>query len=371
MKPIHKILLIVPAIGLVFSSCSPKPGNEGETNNSNQPLETAAPASKVQSVEVVNPKKQSFNAETIITGKAMPNQKVMLYAMEGGFVKSIRKDIGDYVRKGEVIAELSNPELPGILAHKKVLRDGKKITYDRLESIRQKTPAITPLQAVDDAKTEYLALEAEIKAIQTRINMLVIRAPFSGTITRRMVDPGALVQSGLTESNPQALVEIQETSPIRLTIPLPETDIAAVQKGMEVMVNFPDLQGSAFPAKISRSTGALDPESGTMQVEIDLENEKGVIKPGMYAKVQMALGSRKDVLSLPVTSQVMYQNQATVLVVDDGVVSRVAIRKGLSNKDYFEVLNTEITEKSMVIVQGKGLVKPGETVNPVNKSQQP
>ncbi len=69
--------------------------------------------------------------------------------------------------------------------------------------------------------------------------------------------------------------------------------------------------------------------------------------------------------SPPVTSQWIFQNQTFVLIVDNDVVTRIPLRKGLSNKDYFEVLNPEITENSLVIVQGKGLVKPGQTVKTV------
>jgi multidrug efflux pump subunit AcrA (membrane-fusion protein) len=104
-----------------------------------------------------------------------------------------------------------------------------------------------------------------------------------------------------------------------------------------------------------------------MQVEIDLDNKDGKLKPGLYAKVQMELNSRKEVLSVPVTAQVMFQNEACLLLVNDGIVERVPARKGLTNKDFFEVMNPAVTDKSQVIVQGKGLVKPGDRVEAVVK----
>jgi len=104
-------------------------------------------------------------------------------------------------------------------------------------------------------------------------------------------------------------------------------------------------------------------------VEIDLDNSDSKIKPGMYAKALIRVTSREGVISLPITAQSIFQNQPFVLVVNDNTVERVALRKGLANKDYFEVLNSEITENSLVIVQGKGLVKTGQVVNPVLKSE--
>ena len=324
---------------------------------------------KIQSVEVVNPQQRSFTADILISGTARPNQKVVVYAMESGYVQNVLVDIGDNVAKGQVIAELSNPELARQLEEKHAQLDAHKSTYDRLKSIQEKTPALTTTQLVEDAEAAYLASKAAVSAIQDRLSFLQVKAPFSGKITRRMVDNGALVQSGLTQSNPQGIVEIQDISPIRLTIPLPESDIVSIQKGTEVEVTFPELAGEPLLAKVSRMAGALDPASKTLQVEIDIDNSDGKIKPGMYAKATVKISSREGVISLPVTAQCIFQNQPFVLVIEDNVVKRVPLRKGLSSKDYFEVLNPEITESSLVVIQGKGLVNEGQTVTPVLKRE--
>lgn len=326
---------------------------------------------KVQTVEVVRPMQRSFSAEVLITGTARPNQKVMIYAMESGFVQAMQKDIGDLVRKGEVIAMLVNPELLRAYEMKKAQLNAKQSVYERLKSVQAQTPALTPIQMVEEAEADYLSAKAEWNAIQDRLNFLNVKAPFTGKITQRLIDEGALVQSGLTQSSPQGIAELQEVSPIRLTLPLPESDIAAIDKGMKVTVTFPELPGEAFSATVSRTAGALDPASKTMQVEIDINNGKGLIKPGMYAKAVMQISSRVGVLSLPVTAQTVYQNQLFVFVVnEENKIERIPLRKGLSNKDYFEVLNPELTENSFVVVQGKGLVEPGQIVKPVLKEMQ-
>lgn len=352
------------ALTLIMASCG-----TGQDDDTASTTDAVFEKSKIQSVEVVKPQQRSFITEILISGTAHPNQKVILHAMVSGYVEKIHKDIGDIVHKGEVIAELKNPDLVEEYEKKKAQLDAKKSIYERLKSTHEKTPALTPLQTVEDAEAEYLSVKAAVNAAQNRLSFLRIRAPFTGTITRRMVDHGALVQSGLTEDNPQGIVELQEINPIRLTIPLPESDIADVKKGMEVIVTFPELPGDSFKAKVSRTAGALDPASKTMQIEIDIDNPEGFIKPGMYAKVLMMISNRQGVLSLPVTAQWIYQDLPFVLMVKDDKVHRIPLRKGLSNKDYFEVLNPEITKNSLVIIQGKGLVQPGQIVNPVIKSE--
>lgn len=364
MKPIrHKNIVVgLLAASLFISSC-----NRGQQNGSGSTADAASGNNKIQSVEVVKPQQRSFVAEVLITGTARPNQKVTIYTMESGYVQNIFMDIGDTVRKGEVIAELANPELVRQYEQNKAQLKAKKSIYERLESIHEKTPAITPLQLVEDAEAEYFSVEASLNAIKDRMNFLSVKAPFAGIIAKRFVDHGALVQSGLTEDNPQGIAELQEISPIRLTVPLPESDATAIEKGMDVTVTFPELPGESFQAKVSRTAGALEPASKTMQIEIDIDNPNGFIKPGMYAKALMQISRRESVLSLPVTAQWIFQNQLFVLIVKDDKVERVPLRKGLSNKDYFEVLNPEITESSLVIVQGKGLVQPGQIVKPVLK----
>ncbi|PCH65587.1 MAG: hypothetical protein COC01_09515 [Bacteroidetes bacterium] len=325
-------------------------------------------STKIQRVEVVVPKERSFNAELLITGTAMPNQKVMLHTMESGYVRVVHKDIGDLVYKGAVIVELDNPELYRM--HEKLMAqvEAKKAVYERLKLTMEKTPDLTPKQVLEDAEAEYLSVRAELNAIEDRQGFLKVVAPFKGIISRRLVDHGALVQSGMSNTDATAIVEIQELDPIRLTIPLPETDADAVTKGMKVLVTFPGLPGESYEVKVSRTAGVLDFASKTMQVEIDIANPDGKIKPGMYAKVIMQISSLEDVLSLPVTAQVMYEDEFFVLVVKENRVERIPLRKGLFNKDFFEVLNPEIGAESQVIIQGKGLVKPGHIVDAVLKN---
>jgi multidrug efflux pump subunit AcrA (membrane-fusion protein) len=106
-----------------------------------------------------------------------------------------------------------------------------------------------------------------------------------------------------------------------------------------------------------------------MQVEIDLENPDGKILSGMYAKALLQINSRENILSLPMIAKVSHKNEAYILAVVEGKVKRLPIKIGLSNQDYFEVLNDEITSETQVIVQGKSLVKPEQIVEPIVKQE--
>ena len=334
------------------------------TESSSSDPSTASADQKIQIVQVVNPLKKTFTEGALITGSAEPNQQVMLYAMESGYVQTMHKDIGDAVRKGDVIATLENPQLSGDFQEKNAMLSSKKSTYERLKSTYETTPAITPLQLVETAEGEYFSLKASVEAAQSRLGKLKVRAPFSGIITQRYLDKGALVQSGLSQSNPQAIVQIQETNPVRIKIPLPAADMAGANVGMDVSVAFPVLSDETIKAKITRTSGVLDASSKTMQIEIDIPNKDGKIKPGMYAKVQFLDVFKEDVLSLPTKAKSIEKEGAFLYAVKDNKVMRIPLEIGLSSKDYFEVLNSDIDENTSFIVEGKGLVKDGQIVAP-------
>ena len=338
-------------------------------NNQEKETQQTATNDKIQKVEVVKPQNRSFIAEVLITGTARPNQITTLYAMESGMLMQMRKDIGDGVKQGEVLAVLENLELLQQQMKWQAETKAKKSNYERLNSVYEKTPALTNIQMVENTEAEYLSAKANLDGVNNRIGFLTIKAPFSGIITKRFVDKGAMIQSGLSQSNPQALFELQEINPIRLTIPVPESDAVGIQKGMDVEVTLPELSGKSFMAKVSRTSNVLDPMSKTMQVEIDLENPDGKILSGMYAKVLMQIESRENILSLPIIAKVSHKNEDYVLAAVDGKVKRLPVKIGLSNQDYFEVLNDEITFETQVIVQGKGLVKPDQIVEPILKQE--
>ena len=323
----------------------------------------------IQTVEVVYATNRSFSAEVLITGTARPNQMVELFAMESGVLSAINKDIGDQVNKGEVLAVLDNPELLQQELKLVVECEVRKTNYNRLKGIFDQTPALITIQQLEIAEGEYLASKAKLSAMKSRLSFLIIKAPFSGVITHRYVDIGALVQSGLSQNNTTSIFQIQDISPIRLTLMVPESDASLIKKGTSVEFVFPELSGESIKSNISRLSRVLDEKSKTMQVEIDVPNKAGNIIPGMYAKVNLMLDSKENRLSLPVSSKIRYKNEDYVLVVENQKIKRVPVKIGLSDNTFFEVLNSEINDNSIVVLKGKGLVNQGQTVKTILKQE--
>ena len=382
---------------LVFAcSCKNevKPSQKSESNQDHS----------IQIVGTVFPTERTFSSDVSITGTAMPFQKVNVHALVSGYVGSIIKDIGDYVQKGGVIAHLKNPEIHHSLKEAeanlkraeaeiiqaeanrnkwKALSNSKNIILERLESTYKKAPNLVLASDVDNSRGEYEsafanyksaeagiavakgrkeAAEASLNAMKVRQEMLIVKAPFSGIVTKRYVDNGATVLSGLESTDAMPLVTMQDVSKIRLTVQLPEADAANVSVGNVIKVSFPEVSNEIITAKISRSANTLDPQSKTMQVEIDIDNKDGKLKPGMYAKVIINALSRKGKLTVPVSAKKLIDDVFHLLVVQDGIVKAIRLNQGLEGRDYVEVLNKEITATSQIIIQGKNLVKEGQRV---------
>ncbi len=340
-----KTKIFITLLTFLLLSCSDSENQQSEKTIQNE---------KNPNVKVVNPQQRSFTSTLHIIGNALPNKQVNIHAMEGGFLSDLKKDIGDKVQKGDVLAVLNNPELTRELEINKVAKQVAEANYLRFKKVIAKTPELTTLQ------------EFEKVATANRDSLLTIRAPFSGVITTRNVELGALIQSGINNTNTAALFEIMDMKIIRLTIALPETEVDNISKGMQAEISFTELPGEQFSAQVSRMANAIDNRTKTMQVQLDIPNRNGKIKAGMYANVAIQLQSTGDKISLPNEVLIAIKSEFFILQVKDGIVKRTLIKKGLSNTQFFEVLSNEITENSKIIIEGKAMVKAGMQVKAVN-----
>ena len=352
-----KTKILLTLFSLAILACS---------DGTQQQDESTSLAVKIPNVKVVNPEQRSFTSTLQIIGNAMPNKQVNIHAMEGGFLSELKKDIGDKVKKGDVLAVLNNPELTRELEINKVAKQVAEANYLRFKKVITKTPELTTLQEFEKVEATYLMANAKYKATTNRDSLLSIRAPFSGVITARNVELGALIQSGINNSNTIALFEIMDMEIIRLTVALPETEVDNISKGMQAKISFTELPGQTFSVHVSRLANAIDNRTKTMKVQLDIPNRNGKIKAGMYANVEIQLQSTGDKISLPNEALIVVKSEFFILQVRDGIVKRTLIKKGLSNTQFFEVLSNEINENSKVIVEGKAMVKAGMQVKAVN-----
>ncbi|RMG45655.1 MAG: efflux RND transporter periplasmic adaptor subunit, partial [Acidobacteria bacterium] len=258
----------------------------------------------------------------------------------------------------------------------------KKITYERLQSVRQEEPDVLSQQRVDEARAAFDVAQAMVavaesqiavaesevaraEANRARLTKLMeyarIRAPFNGVVTKRYVDPGALIQRALSQKDVSPIVTIARTDRLRLVIDVAESDVPYARPGRSVTFTVDALPDRVFKGTLTRVARALDPKTRTMRAEIDVANHKGVLHPGMYAHVTLVLERRKGVLTVPAEALLIEGGRTSVYTVRDGRARRIIVERGLDDGIRVEIIGG-LTERDPVIIGGHQAVHDGTPV---------
>lgn len=321
-----------------------------------------------------------------LSAEFRPYQEVSVHAKVAGYVRSIRVDVGDHLRRGETIATLEIPELgddlrkatAGTQAAREEMRraqahhDEVHVAAQRLSQVATQRPNLVAQQDLDGARDQDEAADAALAAarlnveeslanesrMHTMFGYGVISAPFDGVVTRRYADTGALIQAG-TSSNTQAMpvVSLAEDRLLRLVFPVPESALPFVRQGTPVQIEVQAV-GTTTSGKVARLSGQVDRETRTMQTEVDVPNPDLKLTPGMYASVTIALEQRTNALSVPVRA---LSGGTAMAIGADGSLEQRQVRLGLETPERVEILEG-LKESELVVVGGRAQLRAGDHV---------
>jgi RND family efflux transporter MFP subunit len=340
-------------------------------------------------VAVVKAGRENIVQDMWLTAEFRPFQQVSLHAKVAGYLKEISVDVGDVVKAGQKIAELEVPELSDELtkaqfAYQASLQDVKRaqadfeqadVVYQRLTGVAKDNPKLVAQQELDNAKAKRDAAngalgaakqhveeaQSEVNKTKTLLDYTIITVPFGGIITKRYVDPGALIQAGIS-SNSQAmpLVDLAEQDLLRLVFPVPESAAPLVQTGETVEIRVSALN-QTFQGKISRFSGKVDADTRTMHTEVDVKDPERHYKPGMYAFVRLTLHEAKNALVVPVQSLQTGEKTTVFILNSQGVIEQRPVTVGLETPDLTQITDG-LAEGELVIVGSRSGARPGQKV---------
>jgi RND family efflux transporter MFP subunit len=294
-----------------------------------------------------------------LPGEILPYLSVAVRAKVAGYVERIVVDRGSAVKQGDLLAELSAPELQPQIAganSKALAAEADRLqaeaqlaaaeaTFERLKKAAETPGAIAGneiVQAekqVDAARAVVRARRQEVDAAQSAARALqdlqaylTIAAPFDGVVTERMVHPGALVGAG-----DQPLVTIQQVSRLRLVVSVPEEYSGGVAQGAAVPFHVPAHPERAYSGTVARIAHALDPQTRTMPVELEVSNRDGSLAPGMYPTVKWPVRSAQPALFVPRSSVVTTTERTFVIRDHEGRAEWVDVKKGPVDGDLMQV----------------------------------
>ena len=342
-----------------------------------------------------------------IASEFQPFQEVDVYAKVSGYIQKLYVDYGTRVKQGQLLAVLEIPELQQQLrqdeasvrrsdqeltrAHDDLNRAQSAytvahLTYTRLADVQKSRPELVAQQEIDVAKGKDLEADADVSAQkaalaaaeeallaakaalgkdQAMFDYARMTAPFDGVITQIYARTGALLPAG-TSSNKgdSALCRLAQNSLLRLVIPVPERAVPIIRIGQSVAVAVSGVD-RAFEGKIVRFSDQIDTATRTMHTEVDVQNPKYELVPGMYASVKIPLHSAAKVLTLPIQAvQAGEAGKGTVLLVDgNNKIESRNVALGLQSATDIEV-TSGLQENETVIFGAQGQFKNGELVSP-------
>lgn len=304
-----------------------------------------------------------------LPAELIPYEQADLYAKVQGFVRSMKVDIGDRVKKGQTLAIIEAPEVDtrvseaeAALQAAKAKWAGSRDHFERLyRASRAKTPGIVAPVDLERSRNQMLADSASYEASRKQAQAyrevsgyLQIAAPFDGVITARKADPGALV------STQAMLLTIQHNQTLRLRVAVPEIYVAAASVSPDIDFRVDAYPSQRFPAVLTRKTETIDPATRTELWEFRVDNSSRQLKAGAFAYVKLNLERRGLSFMVPPSAIASTQERKFVIRVQEGKAEWLDVRQGITTDKGIEIFG-DLRKGDTVLVKATDERKPGSS----------
>ncbi len=311
-----------------------------------------------------------------------------LYARVDGYVAQWNVDIGDKVKKGQVLATIETPELDAQLASaqarlkaagdlvesRKADADFAKTTYARWrdsphgvvseqEREAKKAGFESAVARLNEAQAQVTLDKADVDHYTALTEFKQVVAPYDGTITKRRIDIGNLVTAG-SSANTTPLYKIAQNNPMRVFIDVPQRDAGDMKVGVTARITASNIPGRVFEGRIARTAEAIDPQARTLTTEVDLPNPDLALVPGMFVDVSFDIPT-EGWIQIPASALIFRSSGPEVAVIDKE--RHVAYRKVSIARDNGNAvqIGSGLTEGDQVALNISKQIREGETVEPV------
>ncbi len=355
----------------------------------------------VPGVYVLRPTAES-DAGLVLAGTTQAIQDAVIYARTSGYLSRRYVDIGDHVRAGQLLAEIASPEVEQQLSQSRAnLRQSERnldlqrasldlarITMDRYKAAdAEKAVAIEALDqsvgAFRTAQAAVAAAEANVESNRANVRQLEqmtsfqrVLAPFSGTVTQRNVDVGALITAGSPTDNTavaptsvtgaaNGLFEVAQADRLRVFVNVPQAFAPNVRAGLPVSVTVRGQLEAPVAAFVTRTSSALDPGTRTLLSQVDIPNPSGRLLPGMFVYVNFKIAPSGTRWRIPATAVIFDGRGSRVAVVGpQDKVHFQAVEIGRDFGDAFDV-QAGLQGQETIVRQPTVALQEGQIVRPI------
>jgi len=331
-------------------------------------------------VEVVHATLIASDSELVLPGTLRAYVESPIYARTSGYLKVWYKDIGSRVKKGDLLAEIDTPEIDQQLEQARADLSTEKanfelaaITNTRYQSLL-KTNSIAQ-QDADNAKGNQAMRKASVESSEANVKRLEemkafqrVYAPFSGVITKRNVDPGNLINAGNGGTSVKEMFDLAQIDPLRVYVSVPQTYAPSIHSGLKACLQVTEYPARKFCGEVVRTANTIDPDTRTLNTEVDVPNPEGTLLPGSYAEVHFQAKLSGERLLLPLNA-LLFRPEGTMAGVV-GADNQIVLKKVAIGRDFgtkVEVLQG-ITPEDSVVINPPDSLEQGEKVAVKTKS---
>jgi len=336
----------------------------------------------IPTVAVVHPTAEKPTEELILPGTLQAYEESPIYARTNGYLLRWYKDIGSHVTKGELLADIDTPEVDQELMQARANReqivaqlDLAKINANRYVELR-KTDSVSQQEAdqqtsgYQQAQANLAAADANVRRLEQLESFKHVYAPFSGVLTKRNVDPGALINAGsIGGAAGKELFDIARVDPLRVYVSVPQNYAPAIKVGLEAVVTLPEFPAQKFGGAVVRTAEAIDLTTRTLLTEVDVPNRDGSLLPGSFGEVHFRAGVKAQGVTIPVNAMLFRQEGPQAAVVDaDGKVHLRRITIGHDYGTTLEILGG-VQLEDRIIINPSDSLEEGQQVNVAPENQ--
>lgn len=321
-------------------------------------LASRAADSAILQVRVVQPGSNGYESKLTLPSSLQGIYQSQIYARTNGYVKQWFKDIGQPVKKGELLAMLDIPDVNKQVEEAQANFELAKIAYERWGRLREHD-AVSQ-QEYDEKAAAYHQTDAVLNRLRDQQNFGKVVAPFDGIVTKRNVDNGDLVNAG-NGGTGQALFTLVQIDKLRLYAYVPQDRAARIKVGDSVEVLRAEAADKPAKGQIVRTAGAIDPATRTLQIEIQVPNADHSLLPGAYVDVVLTLKSEGGLI-LPTNALIFNAAGSRVAIVQpDNKVKLQAVTLGTDYGRDVEIRNG-LQPDDKVIMNPPDSISDGQAV---------
>ena len=348
------ILLILVLAGVIILSLKQNESIAAEREDRENKLLAGPP------VKVIKAAQTTTGHELTLIAEVRPFQSVTLYAKTSGYLEQILVDKGDKVTKGQLIGTIIAPEIDQDYEAAKADMENKKRILTRDQSLLEKN--YISFQDKEQSETALKVAEARLKSIEQQQQYRSLRAPFTGTVTARYADAGALMQNATNASSGALpVVMISQLDKVRIYVYVEQRDASYMKAGYPVKISLFENPEEPIEATVTRISGELDPKTRMMLTEIDLDNKDNKVMPGSFVQVKIQSPGEPR-LQIPREALVIKEGKYFVAITTkESTLHFQPIKIGENTGDKITVLEG-ITENDTIAINVGDSLEEGQKV---------